>query len=327
MEFGLDDAQVELQHTVARFCKDRYPLDAVLAREGRPTDRAHWAQMAALGIFGLLLAEDVGGSGLGAVEGALVFEQLGSHLAPGPVLWTVLAGSLVDGAATGGQVVGGVLASDVIDGHALVEHAADLDILLVAHEDVVLAHRVDALPEPAPLDPLDPLTPVGRFTGLHGGEAVGGPEAAADLKVLGTVLSAAMLAGVASRALEVARAYALERHQFGAPIGSFQAVKHLLADMYVRSSLAQSATYAAAAVVQEPGDADPARASSSAKLLAAEAAIANASTAIQVLGGMGFTWDMLPNHLLKRAWVLEQGFGDADDHALRLGSTFAGMAR
>ena len=132
---------------------------------------------------------------------------------------------------------------------------------------------------------------------------------------------------MATRALDVARAYALERHQFGVPIGSFQAVKHMLADMYVRGGLAQSATYAAAAVAQQPDGDDPARAASAAKLLAAEAAVANASTAVQVLGGMGFTWDMLPNHLLKRAWVLEQGFGAADDHALRLGATLTAATR
>lgn len=327
MEFSLDEGQVELQQTVARFCADRFPLDAVLAREGAPTDRALWAAMADLGLFGLLLREDAGGSGLGPVEGALVFEQLGSHLAPGPVLWTVLAAPLVPGAADGEVLVGGVAAADVADGTALVEHAADLDVLLVVHDDRVVAHRTADLPAPVALDPLDPLTLVGRVAGLAGGAEVGGAAVAAELTLLGTVLTASLLAGVASRALEVARAYALERHQFGAPIGSFQAVKHLLADMYVRSSLAQSATYAAAAVVQEPGDDDPARATAGAKLLAAEAAIANAGTAVQVLGGMGFTWDMLPNHLLKRAWVLEQSFGHADDHALHLGSTLAGLAR
>jgi alkylation response protein AidB-like acyl-CoA dehydrogenase len=334
MEFSLDEGQVELQKTVGRFCADRFPLDAVLGREGAPTDRSQWAEMAGLGVFGLLLADDAGGSGLGVVEAALVFEQLGSHLAPGPVLWTLLAAPLVDGAATGDVLVGGVAVADVVDGTALVEHAGDLDVVLVLHDDRVVAHRTADLPTPTPLDPLDPLTPVGRLGGLTAGDEVGGADAAAELGLLGTVLSAALLAGVASRSLEVARAYALERHQFGAPIGSFQAVKHLLADMYVRSGLAQSATYAAAAVAQasrndaqEPGHDDPARAAAGAKLLAADAAITNAGTAVQVLGGMGFTWDMLPNHLLKRAWVLEQGFGHADDHALHLGSTLAGTAR
>ena len=68
MEFGLDPAQVELQQTVARFCADRFPLDAVGAREGIATDRGAWSAMADLGMFGLLLPEPVGGSGLGAIE-------------------------------------------------------------------------------------------------------------------------------------------------------------------------------------------------------------------------------------------------------------------
>ena len=121
--------------------------------------------------------------------------------------------------------------------------------------------------------------------------------------------------------MTVARDYALEREQFGVPIGSFQAVKHMLADMFVRTGLARSATYAAAAVYDDPGIGTPARAAAIAKLLAGEAALANARAAVQVLGGMGFTWDMPPNYLLKRAWVLEHSFGTSDAHALALGSS------
>ncbi|MET0903222.1 MAG: acyl-CoA dehydrogenase family protein [Acidimicrobiales bacterium] len=320
MEFRLDEGQVDLQETVARFCAARYPLDGVVAREGAPLDRAVWSELAELGVLGLLAAEAEGGSGLGALEAAIVFEQLGAHLVPGPLLWSVLAAGRVAGAATGDVVVGGVAASDVVDGTALVEHAADLDVLIVVHDDAVVSHRANDLPAPVALEPVDPLTPVSRVRGLTGGEAIGDAAAAGRLRRLGTVLSAALLTGLAHRSLEVARAYALERQQFDAPIGSFQAVKHLLADMYVRGGLAQSATYAAAAVLQDPGPDDPVRAASVAKLLASEAAITNASTAIQVLGGMGFTWDMLPNHLLKRAWVLEHTFGAADDHATSIGS-------
>ena len=327
MEFRLDEGQLELQETVARFCAARFPLDGVVAREGAPLDRRIWSELAELGVLGLLADEAEGGSGLGALEGAIVFEQLGSHLVPGPLLWTVLAGGTVGGAATGDVVVGGVDASAVVDGVAIVEHAVDLDVVLVVHDDEVVAHRADELPEPVTLQPLDPLTPVGRLAGLTGGSVVGDAEAAGRLRMLGTVLSAALLTGIASRSLEVARAYALEREQFDVPIGSFQAVKHLLADMYVRSGLAQSATYAAAAVLQDPGNDDPVRAASAAKLLASDAAIANAGTAIQVLGGMGFTWDMLPNHLLKRAWVLEHTFGASDDHATVMGARLLEAAR
>jgi alkylation response protein AidB-like acyl-CoA dehydrogenase len=110
----------------------------------------------------------------------------------------------------------------------------------------------------------------------------------------------------------------LERQQFGVPIGSFQAIKHLLADMYVRLEIARAEVYAAAATVANPTIGDPHRASSAAKLLAGEAAMTNARSAVQILGGMGFTWEMLPHYYLKRAWVLENTFGTVQDHSLRL---------
>ncbi len=324
MEFGLDDGQLQMQQTVARFCADRFPLHSIGRREGLPVDRGSWQEMATLGMLGLLAGDTGRGvDGLGVVEGVLMFEQLGSYLVTGLVLWTVAAAPLLDGADEGRLVVGGGDASVIEGGSVVVEHAADLDVLVVLDEEAVTVHRTDALPAPEPLEPLDPLTPVGRYWRLVAGEVVGGVGAAARLRVLGTVLSAALLVGLASRSLEVARGYALERRQFGVPIGSFQAVKHLLADMYVRGALAQSATYAAAAMAQDHGD-DPTGAAAAAKLLAGEAAVANAGAAVQILGGMGFTWDMLPNYLLKRAWVLEQSFGEADHHALLIGSALLG---
>ena len=326
MEFRLDEAQVGLQETVARFCVDRVPFDSIAAREGAPLDRDLWRDLAALGVQSLMLGEDRGGSGLGPLEGAIVFEQLGEHLVEGPLLWSVLAAPLVDGAADGEVVVGGVTAGDVPaggsvdDGVAIVEHGADLDVVLVVRDHSVEQYHRAELPEPVPLEPLDPLTPVVQMSGLVGGTVVGDESVARGLRDLGTVLVAAASSGIAARSLEVARSYALERQQFDAPIGSFQAVKHLLADMYVRAGLAQSAVYAAAAVLHEPGDDDPAAAAAAAKVVASDAAITNASTAVQVLGGMGFTWDMLPNHLLKRAWVLEHTFGTGEHHAEQLGA-------
>ena len=327
MEFALDDAQLGLQETVARFCVDRFSFDSIPSREGAPVDPKAWGELASLGVFSLLVPESDGGAGLGPVEAAIVFEQLGDHLVPGPMLWSLLASTLVDGAADGSLVIGGIEAADVVDGSAAIAHGAELDALLVVHDDRIALHRASDLGDPIALDPLDPLTPVARRSGLDAdGETVGDAVAATDLRTLGTVLTAAMLSGVAGRSLEVARAYALERQQFDAPIGSFQAVKHLLADMYVRAGLAQASAYAAAAVLADPGDDDPAAAAASAKVVAVDAAITNASAAVQILGGMGFTWDMLPNHLLKRAWVLEHTFGTGDDHALRLGTTLVERA-
>src|SRR5450756_315583 len=112
-----------------------------------------------------------------------------------------------------------------------------------------------------------------------------------------------------------AHGYARERHQFARPIGSFQAVKHLLADMAVRAEVARAAVDAAACVVDDPAAGDAVRAVSGAKLIAGEAALHNAKGSLQVHGGMGFTWDVDVHLYLKRAWVLDTVFGTPDEHA------------
>src|SRR3546814_16916632 len=95
-----------------------------------------------------------------------------------------------------------------------------------------------------------------------------------------------MLVGVSDRSLRVARDYALERHQFGVPIGSLQAIKHLLADMYVRTHCAQSAMYAAAAVLDDPDSPAPAPAAAGAQLLAADATLDPATPATPAPGSL-----------------------------------------
>src|SRR5262245_21477901 len=327
MDFRLDEQQLQLQDTVRRFCAARFAPERIGAREGQPTDRAAWRELAELGVFGLLLPETAGGLGLGAVETAIVFEQLGFHLVSGPTLWSTLAAPYVAGAASGERLVGGVDESAAGRGPILVEHAAELDALLVLRGDGVFTCAASELPAFEPLAPLDPLTPVGRCDALPRGTQVGDADAAARLRLLGAVLGAALLLGVSDAALDSARRYALAREQFGDPIGSFQAIQHILADMYVRTALARSAAYAAAAVLDDPEIGDPLLAGSAAKLLAGEAARENARAAVQVHGGIGFTWEMLPNHLLKRAWVLEHAFGDADTHASAIGASLeAGLA-
>src|SRR3546814_19362321 len=125
-------------------------------------------------------------------------------------------------------MMAGVESSAVSDGAGVVDHAAEIDVLLVVHPDHVSAHRRADLPAPVPLDAVDPLATVGRINGLGEGDRVGDAATAAQLRLLGTVLASAMLVGVSARSLRVARDYALERHQFRVPIGSFQAINHLL---------------------------------------------------------------------------------------------------
>jgi alkylation response protein AidB-like acyl-CoA dehydrogenase len=198
-----------------------------------------------------------------------------------------------------------------------------VDNLAVAGAVAVLddgVWRVDpAAVEATPVaTPLDPLTPVARISSLPRGEQVAGADVAARWRVEGAVLAAALSLGVSEAATDLAVAYAKERQQFGKPIGAFQAVKHLCADMVVRAEVARAAVYAAGVTCDDPAVGDPERAASAAKVAASEAAIANGKSCIQVHGGMGFTWEVDAHLLLKRAWLLDQAFGSSDDHAERL---------
>src|SRR6202042_2051490 len=149
----------------------------------------------------------------------------------------------------------------------------------------------------------------------------------------GALLTAALQVGHAAATLDLAVAYAKERQQFGQPIGGFQAVKHICADMLVRAEVARAAVHAAACLADAPDVAATEaavagctedqlleRSVSGAKVLADEAAVANARAAIQVHGGMGFTWEV-PLHLhLKRSRVLATTFGTSAVLSTLLGS-------
>jgi alkylation response protein AidB-like acyl-CoA dehydrogenase len=328
MDFELDEDERELAAGMRRLCDGRFPLDAVRARaDGGPAvDREGWRALGEAGVFGLCLAESAGGVGLGLAAAAVVFEELGRALVPGPLVATHLAAGLVDGAADGGVVVGLVEAPARGWGPVplVVEHLDELHVLLVLHDD-----GVGAL-DPATLDgvrldrPMDPLTPVWAVSDPPAPSPVAGPEVAEWWRRDGAVLVAALQVGMAAWTTELAVEYAQGRQQFGRPIGSFQAVKHLCADMAVRAEVARCAVHAAAVTVDDPEVGDAAVAVAGAKLLADEAGLANGRACIQVHGGMGFTWEV-PAHLAyKRSRVLATQFGSADVLAESLGTATAG---
>jgi alkylation response protein AidB-like acyl-CoA dehydrogenase len=121
--------------------------------------------------------------------------------------------------------------------------------------------------------------------------------------------------GLAARLTEHAVDYAKTREQFGRTSGSFQAVKHICADMFVRTELARVAVHAAAVTLDDTDATDIGRPVAGAKLLADEAAVTNGRAAVQVHGGMGFTWEVPVHFFLKRAWLHATEFGTVDDHA------------
>ncbi|CAN5630395.1 hypothetical protein BH20ACT2_BH20ACT2_00510 [soil metagenome] len=321
MDFELSDDQVALRAGIAALAAGRFDRDTVHALEAVPgaVDRDRWRGLGAAGVFSLTLGEADGGVGLGVADGAIVFEQLGRALVPGPLTWSLLAAGAVAGAGDGSVVVGGVVVGGARrrDGPILIEHLDGLDVVVVLDAAGLWRYQAASLRSAArPVErPLDPLSPVHLLGDLGAGEQLGGPDVTRRWQLVGTVLTAALQLGVAAGATDLAVAYAKERHQFGRPIGSFQAIKHLAADMVTRVEVARSAVYAAGVCIDDPSVGDPARAASVAKLVAGDAATANGKSCVQVHGGMGYTWEVDAHRFLKRAWVLDTAFGAPDDHA------------
>jgi len=314
MDFELTSDQESLQEGIRSFLDGRFTLDAVRGIEAAGTlDRDRWRELGETGVFSLTLPEADGGLELGISEAALVFEELGRALVPGPLVATFLAAPFVDGAAVGESIVGLLEPAEPV---SVVEHQPDLDALLVIDSSGI--RRVDptAVASTAVRRPVDALTPVWVVDGaVPQGDVVADAEAAQRARLVGIVLTAALQLGLALRATELATQYAKEREQFGRVIGSFQAVKHLCADMLVRAEVARAAVYAAAVALDGRSDEDPARAAAVAKLMAGDAAIANGKSGIQVHGGIGFTWEVDAQRFWKRATVLDTHFGNSDDHA------------
>lgn len=319
MDFQPSEDQKALREGIRSFVEGQVPNERFPDLEkAKGVDRALWGELAEMGVFALRLPEDAGGVGLGYSDAVLVFEELGRRLVPGPIVWSHLAAGLVDGAESGETVVGGI---DLMAGTGdpiLLEHLESLDVLLALRPDGI--YRIDPRSvEATEVEvPMDPLTPVHEAASLPEGEKIGDADAAARMRLEGAALVSGMQLGLAEGSLELANAYALSREQFGRVIGGFQAVKHMLAEMFVKQEAARAGAYNAGATLDAPDVADVQRAVSSAKVTAGDSALRNARTCIQVHGGMGFTWEVMAHYYLKRAWVLENVFGTQDEHAEKL---------
>ncbi|WP_374774520.1 acyl-CoA/acyl-ACP dehydrogenase [Streptomyces sp. NBC_01310] len=300
MHFQPTEEQRDLRAGVRELLAGRYGREALRASvdTGVTVDRALWRELGEAGFFALRLPEAEGGVGLGLPEAVLVFEEAGRALLPGPLVATHLAAGVVPGAAAGTMVV---TAFDLGDG--LVAYLDEADAVLGAAG----APGPTGVPTGSPVRSADPLTPLHRVISYADGSADSSAGSSADssagssigrssYRSQGALLTAALQLGSALRTVELAVRYAGEREQFGQPIGAFQAVKHLCAQMLVRAEVARTAVYAAA-VTQDPAEV------AGAKLLADGAAVRNARDCLQVHGGMGFTWEADVHLHLKRAWV------------------------
>ncbi|MBW8806895.1 MAG: acyl-CoA/acyl-ACP dehydrogenase [Catenulisporales bacterium] len=280
-------------------------------------DVALWRDLADLGVFGLRVPESEGGLGFGHAESVHVFEELGRSLATGPYTATALAAPLLPEYVDGRHRVG---LSDLTNSPPyFLEHLDALDALLViegeARTRVLRVEPIELRADPVP-HPVDPCVPLHRLSQKPlRGEIVGDASTADLLLREGALLTAAYQVGIAAVMTERAVAYAGQRSQFGRAIGSFQAVKHLCADMFARAELARAAVHSAAVLLDDADVPAAATAVSTAKILADEAAVTNTRTAIQVHGGMGCTWEMGLHLFLKRAWALSLAYGRDSEHA------------
>jgi alkylation response protein AidB-like acyl-CoA dehydrogenase len=353
VNFEFTDDQQAIKRTARDFLAARYKLETVrsLAEDERGFTDQQWAEIAELGWPGVIVPEEHGGLGLGAVELVVIQEEMGYALAPSPFFSSICAALLLVAAGTdeqkatwlprlaSGEVRGTVAVWDASAGWSpdqseaepaagalsaakiAVPDAATADLLLVAGADghhYLLefdAPSVSIVAEKS-LDTTRKLSKV-TLDGASVEPLAHEPEAIAHAYATIVTALAAENVGIAQRAMEMAVEYAKDRKQFDRPIGVNQAVSHRCAQMLLETEGARSLTYWAGwALDHEPSTA--LKAASMAKAYASDAGFRVAASSIQVHGGIGFTWEHDLHFFLKRAKANAHAFGDARWHRDRV---------
>jgi alkylation response protein AidB-like acyl-CoA dehydrogenase len=339
MDFDLTEDQVALRDGAGELLDDLASSARVRAHtaSGTAYDATLWRAMIDQGWLGVGIPESAGGLGLGTVELAVLLEELGRHAAPAPFLPTVLAADAFaaagDDASVERLVRGDALACVAwcrdadqlhVDGDRLsgragpVAYAPDADIAIVVIDRGVFAVDLEVTGRPEREPAMDLTRPLAwlRFDGTPARQ-LGENDLAAGVLDRGALYTSAEMLGGAQQALDMAVEYAKDRVQFGRPIGSFQAVKHRCADMLVDVEGMRSTVYWAAWCIGA-GDRDASIAASTAKVWCSDASKRVMASALQVHGGIGFTWEHDLHFFLKRAQLDQLSFGDASWHRGRL---------
>jgi alkylation response protein AidB-like acyl-CoA dehydrogenase len=353
MNFDFTDDQDAIRRTAHDFLAARYTFETVreLVQDDRGFTDEQWRELVELGWSGVIVPEEDGGLGLGAIELIVIAEEMGYALAPSPLHSNTCAALLLIAAGTedqrrrwleplaGGELRGTLAVWDEQSGWApdhseaepadgrltatkiAVADAASADFLIVAGADgrhylVETGHpSVQVLAEPS-LDPTRKLFTV-HLDGAPVQRLLDEPTRVAHAYATIVTALAVENVGVAQRAMEMAVAYAQDRKQFDRPIGAYQAVSHRCAQMLLEVESARSLSYAAAWAL----DHDPAsalRSASMAKAYAGDAGFRVTASSLQVHGGIGFTWEHDLHFLLKRATANAHAFGDARWHRDRV---------
>ncbi|MBA6414257.1 acyl-CoA/acyl-ACP dehydrogenase [Parahaliea sp. F7430] len=348
MDFTFSEDQLLFRDSVRDFLVNEVTPERVRASwekdDGR--DAELWQQLAELGLCGMTVPEDFGGLGMNELDFVLLAQECGYVALPEPLVNTALVAvpvlSRLGGEAASEylpRIASGELRVAVgCSENGLVEDAAQAGLLLWAEPEafyVLTAEQFSTRYNPS-VDPSRRLYAVELGSDAKpvatGDQAQALYQAVLDRGALG---AAAQALGLAQRMIDISVQYSSERQQFGKPIGSFQAVKHHMANVAVRLEYAKAPVHRAAYALAEDA-AGASEAVSHAKLVACEAANLAAKNSIQVHGAMGYTWEVDLHIFMKKAWALAGSFGDtgfhkqriaehifADGAALGAGTTFA----
>jgi alkylation response protein AidB-like acyl-CoA dehydrogenase len=318
--------QREIVDSLKSFLSARAPVSRLrppAPQTGNSDDRLY-RELGDLGIWGCGLPETVGGVGLSAAEECLIYREFGRHLlSPGIFALTLgahlvsqfdekLLSSFIHGGARVGiaNQRGPVSLAARSNGDVHLFDCGDAEWVLMCGESGTALFRKDAFADVQEVQGMDNLVTLHRARLVEAGPAFWAPASDRLLHERALLLLSAFAVGIAEATRDMAVEYAKIREQFGRPIGSFQAIKHICADMAIRCEAALCQAAFASLVLAE-GHAGAAFHATSSKLVAGASAVANASQNIQVHGAIGFTAEADPHLFLKRAHTIEHLWSDS----------------
>jgi alkylation response protein AidB-like acyl-CoA dehydrogenase len=332
MDFGLTDDQRDIQRTARDLLAERATFARVREHaEAGTTDEALWKELCELGWPGIAISEEYGGQGLGTIELSILCEELGRVVAPVPFLASAMAACVIEQAGSqeqrerwlpglaSGETIG-ALASAVDGAAELVVSGAEADVIVLVEEDGSGRLLTPQDAEVNKVAAIDPTRSAARVSATDGA----GESLEDGCPGLGRALVAVSseLVGVCERALEMTVSYVKDRKQFGVPVGAYQAVSHRCAQMLLETEQARSL----AAFAAWTADADPdslAEAAAMAKASSSQAGREVTAGAIQMHGGIGFTWEADVHWLFKRAQLDAALLGGAGQHRARVAAILA----
>ena len=353
MDFEFHDDQEQLRDSVRRYLADRAPISYVRSHYGQAV-RADsvWSGLADLGLTAMLVPEQQEGTAAGLVDLALVLGEMGRSVYPGPFAGSAVGATSLLAALAGdpvaavwlprlarGEVIATIAATDARSTPVRVDEQGKLHGAKVHVPDADVADLIlvvaDGGTTCSAVHPDQPGVAITRTETVDGsrsfatvaldgasgtaltGDVTAAVEAAMDRLGVAWVLDGI---GAAERALELTLEYAKVREQFGRPIGSFQAVQHLCADMLRAIELGRAVGYYAAWACDDADPEERHRAATMARAFAANDFYRVAANAIQIFGGVGFTWEHDIHLFYKRLLTLQLAGGSAADHLETLAS-------